>query len=256
LEAPTTLGESSSATSAAYTNASISSAPMRSAQPTFWGLALMVQYSSEILNLFGAPELSELTICGAKELPKLPDYLSAAIWNHIVGVVHPDTSVRHLDLAFLRRANAAAEEYRSGRSHLLRYVEGVEGGEHRLGAYLSALTHFEQCLGAIWQAAELFNRMEHKVLGTNPKKLTIYNGGENSDLERINKLNNVAKHFNAIQAEQTSTPIWITNLGIKCADAALSFDELCENVMALSEVARQTFVEIPKEAHTQKRGQA
>lgn len=217
----------------------------------------MVQYSSEILNLFGAPELSELTVCGAKELPKLPDYLSAAIWNHIVGVVFPNTSVRHLDLAFLRRANAAAEEYRTGRSHLLRYVEGVEVGEHRLGAYLSALTHFEQCLGAIWQAAELFNKMEHKILGTTAKEFTLFKKGENSDLERINKLNNVAKHFNAIQAEQTSTPIWITNVGIKTIDinVALSFDDLYENVMALSEVARQTFVEIPKEAHARRRRQ-
>lgn len=214
----------------------------------------MVQYSSEMLNLFGAPELSDLTVCGAKELPKLPDYLSAAMWNHIVGVVFPDPSVRHLDLAFLRRANAAAEEYTTARSHLLRYVEGVEVGEHRLGAYLSALTHFEQCLDAIWRAAELFNKMEHEILGSRPKKLTIFREGDNSDLERINKLNNVAKHFNAAQAEQASTPIWITNLGIKDADTTLSFDDLYENVMALSEAARQTFVEIPKEALGRRRG--
>jgi hypothetical protein len=90
----------------------------------------MVQYSSQLLNLFGAPELSELTVCGAKELSQLPDYLSAAIWNHILGAAHPDTSVRHLDLAFLRRTNAAAEEYSTGRSYLWRYIEGVEAGEH------------------------------------------------------------------------------------------------------------------------------
>src|SRR6266705_3806112 len=109
----------------------------------------MVQYSSEILNLFGAPELSELTACGSKELPRLPDYLSAAIWNHIVSAAHPDTSVRHLDLAFLRRTNAAVEEYSTGRSYLVRYIEGVEAGEHRLLAFLAALTHFEQCLSSI-----------------------------------------------------------------------------------------------------------
>jgi hypothetical protein len=215
----------------------------------------MVQYAPDILNLFGAPELSELTVCGAKDLPRLPDYLSAAIWNHIVGAEHPDIAVRHLDLAFLRRTNAAAEEYSAGRSYLLRYIEGVEAGEHRLGAYLSALTHFEQCLGSIWKAAELFNRMEHKVLGTDPTKLTLYKQGQNSDLERINSLNNIAKHFSAIQAEQTSTPIWITNVGLKCVDAALSFDELYDNLIALSEAARQTFVEIPKEAHARRRRQ-
>jgi hypothetical protein len=213
-----------------------------------------VQYSSELLNLFGAPELSQLNVCGAKELPALPDFLSAAIWNHLAGAAFPDPSVQHLDLAFLRRSNAAAEEYRTGRNYLLRYVEGVEAGQHRLGAYLSALTHFEQCIGAIWQAAELFNRMEHKILGVTSQRLTIYKPGEKSDLERINSLNNVAKHFSALQAEQTSTPIWITNREIKCADAALTFDELYENVVSLSDVARQTFVEIPSEARAQRRG--
>jgi hypothetical protein len=190
-----------------------------------------------------------LTTCGAKELAGLPDYLPAAIWNHIAGAAHPDTSVRHLDLAFLRRTNAAGEEYITGRSYLLRYIEGVGAGEHRLGAYLSALTHFEQCLSALWQAAELFNRMEHKVLGTDSQKLTLYKQGDNSDLERINKLNNVAKHFSTMQAAQSSTPIWITNAGLQCADVALSFDELRDNLLALSEAARQTFVEIPKGAH-------
>ncbi len=208
----------------------------------------MVQYSSEILNLFGAPELSELTICGAKELPDLPDYLSAALWNHIVGTKCRDASVLHLDLAFLRRTNSAVAEYRTGRNYLLRYVEGVRNSEHRLGTYLSALTHFEHCLGSIWQAAELFNRMEHRVLNNDATKLTVFKRGEDSDLERINDLNNAAKHFNAMQAEQTSTPIWITDIGLKCAKTALSFDELYDNIVALSEAAREAFVEIPKEA--------
>jgi len=130
----------------------------------------MVQYSTTILDQFGAPELSSLTVCGAEELAKPSDYLSAAIWNYLVGVSHPDASVRRLDLAFLRRMNTAYEEYGMGRDNLLRYIEGVESGQHRLGKYLSALTHFEQCIGSVWQAAELFNRMEHRVLRTDLKR--------------------------------------------------------------------------------------
>ncbi len=110
--------------------------------------------------------------------------------------------------------NTAYEEYGMGRDNLLRYIEGVESGQHRLGKYLSALTHFEQCIGTVWQAAELFNRMEHRVLRTDLKKMTLYTPGEETDLERINKLNNISKHFNAEQAGQTSTPVWITNMPI------------------------------------------
>jgi hypothetical protein len=97
--------------------------------------------------------------------------------------------------------------------------------------------------------------MEHKLLGADSKKLTLYKQGDDSELERINKLNNVAKHFSAKQAEQTSTPIWITNVGLKCADTFLSFDELHDNLMALSEAARQTFIEIPKEAFARRQRQ-
>src|SRR5262249_16024193 len=157
----------------------------------------MVWYAPKILNLFGAPELSNLTSCGAKELPALPDYLSVAMLNYISGVPSsPDPAVHHLDLAFLRRSHAAAEEYRLGRERRIRYVEGVASGSHLLGAYLSALTHFEQCLGAIWQAAELFERMRKKVQGDMSTKMALYEKGQRSDLERINDLNNVAKHFN------------------------------------------------------------
>lgn len=212
----------------------------------------MVQYSSKILNTIGGPELCALTVCGAKELPELPNYVFAAIWNQIAGGAHPDLSVLHLDLAFLRQSNAATEAYNTGRSHLLRYVEGVEIGEHRLGAYLSALSHFEHCLGSVWKAAELFNRMEHKVFNRIFARLTVFVKGDKSDLERINKLNDVAKHFTSEQAARASAPIWISNDGLKSATDALSFDELHENVMALSEVCRQTFVEIPNEARASK----
>lgn len=215
----------------------------------------MVQYSHEILNLFGAPELSELVICSAKELPVLPDYLSTAMWNYIGGTLYRDTSLHHLELALLRRTNAAFEEYNIARNHLLRYIDGVKDGKHLLTSYLSALTHFEQCLSSFWQAAELFDRIGHKLLRSDQVKLTLYRKGDNSDLERINELTNVSKHFSAMQAEQTSTPIWITNAGLKCANTTLSFDELYENLMALSEIVRQTFVEIPKEALTKSTNQ-
>ena len=208
----------------------------------------MVQYSRDILNEFGAPELSDLTTCGAAELPDLPNYLGAAIGGHIAGTKYPDASVRHLDLALLRRSNAAAEEYKAGRRFLLGYIEGINRGEHQLQAFLSALTHFEQCLNWVWQAAELFGRTEKQVLQVASTSPTLFRFGDGTDLERINKLNGVAKHFSASQAERTSTPIWITNVGLKCEGAVLTFDELRENIVALFEVARQLFVEIPAEA--------
>jgi hypothetical protein len=209
----------------------------------------MVQHSFAILDLFGAPELSDLDVCGAGELPALPDYLSSAIWHHIYGMVHKIPAARHLDLIFLRRTKAAFSEYNAGRACLLKYIDGVEGGDQRLGTYHDALMHFEQCLNAFWEAALLFNKMEHKILNLQWIRPTLYPRGSTCDLARINKLNSVAKHFDIEKAEQTTAPIWITNVGLKSADATVSFDELRENLVSLSEIARQTFVEIPNEVY-------
>jgi hypothetical protein len=210
--------------------------------------AIMPQYHPDILNTFGAPQLAALAKCGAPELSDLPDYTEQALWNHILGANHPDAAVLHLDSAMLRRTNAAAHEYRIGRDHLVRYIDGLGIPTHRLKSYLLAVSHFEQCVIGLYHACELFNRMEKKVLGDESKKLTLFVEGKNSDLERLNKLANVAKHFSAEQASKVSTPIWLSNFAIESADASLTFVELHENIVACSEVLRVTFVEIPGEA--------
>jgi hypothetical protein len=124
----------------------------------------MAQFSNEILNLFGGQALPDLTVCGAKELPTLPNYVDAVVWNFIFNAMHPDIAIVRLDLAILKQTNAAVEAYTTGRSQLLRFVDGVQRGEHRLLAYLSALTQFEHCIGAVWKASLLFNKMEHRAL--------------------------------------------------------------------------------------------
>lgn len=209
----------------------------------------MVQYSSEILDLFGGPELSELNTCGAKELPKQPEYISAAIWNHIVGQRFREASIHHLSLNFHKRANAADAAWTQGRNSLLRYVEGTHAAEHRLGAYISALSYFEQCVCCVQQANEIFNRMDHKLLGKTNCKLDYFIQNSNSVLKRVADLSNIVKHFNADEAEQSSAPIWITNFGLKSDIGAVTFDELYDELTALSAAARQTFVEFPKQAH-------
>jgi hypothetical protein len=208
----------------------------------------VVQFSDEFLDLFGAPELSELTRCGAKDLPNIPDYLSSAIWNRIHGISYSKAWMLHLDLLFLRRTSAAFEEYGTALRYLRRYVEGTEAQRHELGTYLKALTHFEHSLNSLWQACEVYEQMEKAVSNVPGSKRIIFKPRDNSDLENINKLNNTAKHFSAKQAEDTTTPVWITNSGLKSSDAFVSFDKLHENLMALSDFARELFINIPAEA--------
>lgn len=213
-------------------------------------LAQMVQYSNEILNLFGAFDLQHLTECGANELgPKTRwDLFDNAFWNHVFGIAYPNKPVQHLQLTFLRRAYAAVREYDSGRSALLRFVTENRAQKHNLSALLTAITHFEQCIGQVWQAVALHNRMEHAILNSGVRRITAYTAGEGSDLERTHMLYNVIKHFDVDQAAVASSPIWITNSGLKCNSAFVSFAELEETITSLVAVAEEIFVTIPREA--------
>jgi hypothetical protein len=150
----------------------------------------MPQFSDEILDTFGRPKLSELTICGADDLPDLPDYSSFAINNHIFNLNHPNKSALHLhlQLAISRRTNSAGEEYRLARNHLLDYVEDLRIPEHRLKSYLLALTHFEQCIISIHQASELFNKTQSRVLNSPVEPLFKEDKDKGSDLERCGRL--------------------------------------------------------------------
>lgn len=216
----------------------------------------MPQFSNEILNTFLAPALSELTVCGAKELPAHPDYLSPAIWSHIAGLRYKKPALLHLSVTFLKRSMSATDEYRMAREDLLRYVDGLSHQQHRLAAILSALSHFEQCVGAVYQAVELYGKTEQWLLSTGQTKPNLFKSGDGSDLDRLNKLNNFVKHFKPDQAATTSSPMWITNRGLESTDSVVAFDELFENIQALWEVNRVMFVDIPDQKNRLARGPA
>ncbi len=213
----------------------------------------MVQSSVQLLDLFGAPELSSLTVCGAKELPQLPNYLDTAMWGWVTGTRYRDRAVQNLNINLLRRISLAATCYQAGRHSLLGYVDGLAAQQHRLADYLSALHHFEQCLAANWEAAELDDRCQRRLLGMPKGKLTIFEEHDGSVFARINRLNNLVKHFSAEDAEVTSAPVWITNTGLKCNGPAVTFDELYGLVLELSNLARLIFVDLPQRAQAKAR---
>jgi hypothetical protein len=208
----------------------------------------MPQYSDDILDTLIAPELSRLTLMGAPPLAPPPDYLAAAIWNHIAGLRYKadQTALLHLSLVFLKRSLTATNDYRAGRESLIQYVAGQSRRQHVLTSYLSALSQFEQCIHSIAQCVELFNKMNELCKSGEPK---AYQTNDGTAVERICELNNAIKHYgDADRARAASAPVWITNAGIKSKKKFVSFDELIENIKALWEINRVTFVEIPNEA--------
>ena len=208
-----------------------------------------LQYSDQLLEYLGGPQLPLLTSCGAEKLPDLPDFLFVAAWNLISGTRFKVQSLNNMGIAFVRQSNVAARQYEIARTRLESYVEGLRIPCHRIGDYLFAMESFEHCLSAICRAVELENEARSLLLPAGHSESKVFSKKDGSDLERICTLNNLAKHWNAQQAAQNSSaPLWITNIGLSSELADVDFSELRESIVALNEYCRQMYVVLPAEA--------
>jgi hypothetical protein len=199
-----------------------------------------MQYSNDALDELIAPKLSELTQCGAPELPEFPNYRRSLFLNQLLSGVRIKEPTRILLNGFIARLAEASNEYRAARIFLERYVSALPQ-HNRLEDYWKSLMHFEivilrlhlamTCLGG---AAKAFGVTANLI-----KK------GDSSDYDRLRRLNNRIKHFDEdVEAALISnrsvptTPLWITNDSIECSEAKLTFCELAAIFEAQTEDAR------------------
>lgn len=179
-------------------------------------------YGRVVLNTYGAPKLSELTECGAPPIEQPPHQLANFILTSIFIKKYPDPHGR-LILMFGRRLLNAISEYISARELLLAYVQKLpQTNSHFLQA-MDATTRFEQCVASACQAIALFHRVV--ALAKQPK---IADHREH----RLRKIWNRSKHFDEdlvdpdIANTDISAPVWLTNKGICCIEAEITFEEL------------------------------
>jgi len=190
------------------------------------------------LDKFFGHKLSELVTCGAEELPVLSRYLPAFLLSSVFQVTYKP-EFRAYAFNFIRRIEQAALEYGEGRTSLERYLRDPNKAVSR---YYQALSHFEQGVALIIQAAKFLERL-------GPEKL--FKQGGNPDLERLNRVYNASKHMEGQIAEgliptNALAAVWITNDGVECRDAKVAFKEMRELIVEGHEVARQIVEEVPK----------
>jgi hypothetical protein len=197
------------------------------------------RFGSYVLDEYGAPKLSELTKCGAPELPELPNHLAVAVLNLVVGVrgdYAKDDRRRRLN--FIRRTETAVGEYRLGRAKLQAYVEQLSSRNNHFLEALRALSHFEQCAAASYQAAELAagllsRRLFEKVDGSRWNRLyNIYNRSKHFGAERRSSLK--ARQAGN-RAPFPAVPVWLINEGLESTDASITFAELHDIIVNLRE---------------------
>jgi hypothetical protein len=208
---------------------------------------------------FIAPKISRLAA------PALPDIsaerghvLNAFILNIDLALALPN---KHRQLLFnlIRKADDAFDEYCRAASSLKDYVtaRGLT-----LSHYFSAIRHFEHCLAHLYQAVRCMNALT--VTWGGEKQFIC---GDGSILERVVIIHNQIKHMDerfengdfgeansfalfATKSDGTKTvadddaagianvPMWLTDDGLECAKAAITYRELAQEIRELCQEAK------------------
>ncbi len=188
--------------------------------------------SNHAKDAFVSPHLSELTKVGA---PDLRDKAKGWVNNFILTSVlklGKDYPYRLIIFHTLRKIEGAFKEYQAGRESLGRFM--VKRRE--ISSYFHALRQFE--------IAALLTYHAYETIGTLISE-KVFEKGEGSSVERLNRIQNIAKHVheNLIETQfpkDCTVPIWLTNTGIECYDQTfLAFSEFAELLADLTEVADQ-----------------
>jgi hypothetical protein len=173
-----------------------------------------------------AQELSQLCRCDAPDIAdefgEAAGWLNAFILNSIFKSAYKN-ELRPIAFGFLRRSQMSIVEYGHGREALLDYLAG---DKNRLSVYFRALHHFESMLAQLWQAHEYILKLQGAKL---------FESGDGSDFQRLHRLHCSSKHLEIESlAEGHLHPVWITNDGLSCSDASLSWHEIVDLIRGLA----------------------
>jgi len=185
----------------------------------------LAQFSNYVIDRYGTPNLSALTSCSAPDIAEPAALFGSFLFNDILRLQVND-QLRRLIVIFGRRTEQAIRDYRTGRQLLKLYVERLpETNTHMLTA-MQATTHFEHCIASTCQAGALLGEISRVIAPDEDHR------HEDDRYARLKAIWNRSKHFDedlaggkAAKADITA-PVWITNTGVSCARASITFDEL------------------------------
>ena len=174
-------------------------------------------------------DLSKLSRCTAPEVtssfPEARFWVSDFVLNSAFGSpVRPEA--KRFAFAFLRRAEAAFVEYEHARAALGEYVQTRP---RKASLYFRVLHHLEMTVTMLYQAFDFGRRFAD---------VQLFEKGDGSDYERLNRIYNVSRHFDPADLPIDHLhAVWVANDGIHIADCRLSFEELAELLRELGRSA-------------------
>jgi hypothetical protein len=202
-----------------------------------------------------APKLSKLA------RPRVVDISAERKHPLSVFILNMDLSLvarnKHRQLIFniVRKAEDAFDEYCLATNSLRAHLTAPKS---TVSHYFSAVRHFEHCLAHLYQAVCCLNSLTSSWGG--PRQ---FDSGDGSILERIYIIHTEIKHMdnrfqngkfaneNTLKLFATSRvatnisdrvgslPMWLTDDGLECPEAAVSYQELAQEIRELCEEAER-----------------
>lgn len=178
-------------------------------------------WSNFVKDTYFAPGMSSFTSATIPDMSQVDSEQEHWRANYVLNSILRtpfDAPFRQRVFQFFRRTHTAFHEYAAARRLTLAFLEHTDS----YLTYLDAIDHWESFLAYSWQALA--------CLAYGQK---LYEPGDGSVPQRLNLLYNRSKHADkAIAAgqlvEQTPLCVWLTNDGLACTDATLTFPEMAD----------------------------
>ena len=200
----------------------------------------MAQYSTGLLNQF-APHMPELSECNIPSLEEFKTTSNTWIQLYVLNstfVYQYPSPMHQLGIVFMRKAESAFHEFYYSRKLLNSYINTEilknNNPNQQISQYFELLHRFEVLISSIYQAFMVMK----KFLAID---YDLWKPGDGSALEKANILYNFIKHASSKINETTTEPgyiIWLTNSEICCKDGSISYIEISELLIELSENAK------------------
>jgi hypothetical protein len=193
-----------------------------------------MQWNTDLLDKFVAPGISSFTTASIPDLtPEFPEakyWLANHFLNNALTAAFRDRA-RQVVLGYLRRVHYAFEAYHSAREATLRYLDGNQPDNPRVQRYYDAVAIWEGFALQAGMAIDLFKWLNG---GTG-----AFSKNDGSSTCRLYTIANHVKHMaSCVDSGQCSpnenVPLWLSNGGLQSFGAAVSFDEVAEELRGLA----------------------
>lgn len=182
-------------------------------------------FTRSAVELFISARAAAVTQCGASDMQAMVPESAHWLSNFGLSVIFndfPPAEMRPFVINFIRRVHGAFLEYDFARQQVLNLVKDGNG---RWSPYFAALTNFEAAVAQLYLALDSIRKHSRH---------NFFTTGDGSFEECLNLIYNASKH----QLAGAELPVWFTNEGLACSNAALTFGEVEDFMLKMAGVVK------------------